>query len=95
MYRIGPSTALFLYDFRAGDLMGPMKAVGEPALDIDPEAWHGRFPAHLRFAPLECGATNLTNGVATLSINKSRHGPIGAGELSQSRARELMDFLLA
>ncbi|KAH8075090.1 6-phosphofructo-2-kinase [Aureococcus anophagefferens] len=74
MHKIGPSTALFLYDFRQRELMGPMKA--------------------LRFLPLDSGATNLRNGVATLAIDKPKHGPVGAGDLSPARTKQLLDFLL-
>ncbi|KAH8052153.1 6-phosphofructo-2-kinase [Aureococcus anophagefferens] len=94
MHKIGPSTALFLYDFRQRELMGPMKAVGAPALDIEPDAWNGRFRAQLRFLPLDSGATNLRNGVATLAIDKPKHGPVGAGDLSPARTKQLLDFLL-
>ena len=94
MHKIGPSTALFLYDFRQRELMGPMRAVGSPALDIEPDAWNGRFRAQLRFLPLDSGATNLRNGVATLAIDKPKHGPVGAGDLSPARTKQLLDFLL-
>ena len=58
------------------------------------DAWNGRFRAQLRFLPLDSGATNLRNGVATLAIDKPKHGPVGAGDLSPARTKQLLDFLL-
>ena len=95
MERIGPQTALFLYDFRSYDLMGPMKAVGKPALDIDRDAWNGRFGAQLRFAPLQAPTPDLPQGVATVSINRGTDGKFNSGEVSAARRGELLKKLLA
>ena len=95
MEKIGPSTALFLYDFRSYDLMGPMKAVGKPALDIEVGAWNGRFGAQLRFAPLQASSADLPNGVATYAVNRSTDGTFKSGEVTPARAQELLGKLFA
>ena len=43
-------TPLFLYDFDAKTISGPMTAAGAVALDLEPDAWRGRFPAQLKFS---------------------------------------------
>ena len=42
---IGPSTQLFLFNFETIELMGPFVSSGDPALNIEPDAWGGQVRA--------------------------------------------------
>eukprot|EP01043_Picozoa_sp_COSAG02_P056031 COSAG02_NODE_6586_length_3476_cov_2.239266_2_plen_305_part_00 len=56
MTKIGPTTRLFLLNFRSHELFGPFSPDGKPALAIVPEAWkdkrsgRGAYPAQIRIA---------------------------------------------
>jgi hypothetical protein len=56
MSKIGPTTRLFLLNFRSQELFGPFSPDGKPAVAIVPEAWkdkrsgRGAYPAQIRIA---------------------------------------------
>ena len=77
---ITSSTPLFLYDFDAKTLTGPCTPDGSPALDIDRDAWRGRFPAQLRFREELDKVTSLRN-------TKYKSGPLPLGDTRTLLAR--------
>ena len=59
--RVGPSTALFLFEFQGRTLYGPFTAASAPAMNIEEDAWakfkpsfkgpdYKPFPAQVRVA---------------------------------------------
>lgn len=73
MQTIDDTTQLFLWNFRSTQLMGPFSADGKPALNVEPSAFNGRFPAQLRF-----------KGTGKMCSSKKRYkvGPLDSNEVA-------------
>lgn len=41
----------FLYNIDTNTLIGPFEAVSEPGLNLEPQAWKGKYPAQIRVKP--------------------------------------------
>ncbi|KAJ1448300.1 development and cell death domain-containing protein [Pelagophyceae sp. CCMP2097] len=90
--QITRTTVLFLLDFSRSELHGPFKAVGAAALDLEPEAWEGKFSAQLRFEPLIEATASLKYGAASILVTK---GEYQSGALTLAKKDELLRRLLA
>ena len=48
---ISPYTRIFLFNFDSRELHGAFRAKGPPALNLEKEAWNGKFCAQVRLSP--------------------------------------------
>ena len=72
-----PSAPLLLYNMDTREVRGPFAADGEPARDLVPEAWRGRFKAQLRFVGASADLSSERR--ATLSSGlRRREGALSA-----------------
>ena len=79
---IGPTTAVFLYNFETKMIRGGFRADGEPKLNIDSAAWTGggggrgrgsRFPAQLRVRVAEeLGPARITTRLSHGVMEKAQ-----------------------
>ena len=85
MQQIGPSTRLFLLNFKTRALHGPFRADGAAALDVVPDAWGGKFPAQIR-------VVGTAGSYFTATLPKEDTGR-QMGAMSSERADELETLL--
>lgn len=55
----------FLFNYETGHLIGVFEAISRPQLNIDPEAWNGRFPLQVR-VKVRFGPRHLERGAQIL-----------------------------
>lgn len=79
---------LFLYNLETDILYGPFVAKSDGGLNIEPDAWSGKFPAQVR-VKLPGAIAKITGALAIFPFLKERRC-----ELTKEEGRDVLGYLL-